>query len=183
MGRRSSPNQWPFYRSVISWFVPWAVVAVIIGIGVWVAVDALSGGAANSPKPASAVGSGPSSPSRSPSPQERPSPTHSPTPNPSPKRSKDPLITDGLTVQVLDGTSDATAGETMAQRLARLGLKIVAIETSSVDYSRTTVFWAYPSAKRAAKALAAHFGWKAAPKPDNLSPKVALHVVVGADAL
>jgi hypothetical protein len=93
------------------------------------------------------------------------------------------LITHGVTVQVLNGTSDPTAGEKMGQRLAARGFKIVAVGPSSVPYSKTIVFWAYPSAKPAAKALAGHFGWQAAPKPANLSPQVAVHVVVGADAL
>jgi LytR cell envelope-related transcriptional attenuator len=93
------------------------------------------------------------------------------------------LITDGVTVQVLNGTSDATAGRQAAERFRRLGFNVVAVASSVTDYSHTTVFWANAGAEHAAKALAAHFGWVAAPKPANLSPEVALHVVVGADAL
>ena len=185
MGRRSSPNQWPFYRSVLTWFVPWALVAVIVGIGVWVAVDALSGGPSNSKPPTTELAAGSSgSPSRSPAAKE------SPSINPSPQVSKTekakpkvPLITDGITVQVLNGTSDAGASDRIAGRLGTLGFKIVAVGSASTDYSHTTVFWAYPSAKPAAKALASHFGWIAAPKPENLSPEVAVHVVVGSDGL
>jgi LytR cell envelope-related transcriptional attenuator len=186
MGRRSSPNQWPFYRSVLSWFVPWALVAVIVGIGVWVAVDALSGGANNpnssaslaagSSSSSSASGATKGSPTAAPSTSATPSPEATPTPKP-------PLITDGITVQVLNGTSDPTAAERKAAHFARLGFKIVAVGSSVTPYSHTTVFWASPASKPAAKALAAHFGWIAAPKPANLSPDVAVHVVVGADAL
>jgi hypothetical protein len=181
MGRRSSPNQWPFYRSVLSWFVPWALVAVIVGIGVWIAVDALSGGASNG-KPSAALAGG-----RSPSPSARQTPKASPSPtNPakSPnKKPKPPLITHGITVQVLDATSDPAAGQRVATRLAHLGFQIAVVGGASSSYDRTTVYWAYPSSKPAAKALAARFGWLAAPKPANLSPQVAIHVVVGADAL
>ncbi|MDP9226107.1 MAG: LytR C-terminal domain-containing protein [Actinomycetota bacterium] len=196
MGRHSSPNQWPFYRSVFSWFVPWALVAAIVGIGLWIAVDALSGGAPNS-KPSAALAAGRHTPSpsrtagkvkRSHTP--RPMKTHSPapitthTPSPRPKKQpKAPLITNGITVQVLNGTSDPTAAQRMADRLATLGFQIIAVGGSSRAYPRTTVFWAYPSAEPAAKALAAHFGWVVAPKPDNLSAQVAVHVVVGADGL
>jgi hypothetical protein len=178
MGRRSSPNQWPFYRSVLSWFVPWALVAVMVGIGVWIAVDGLSGGASNG-KPALAHGSPPVTRSNGPTPTPTtatsPSPTHSHRPKP-------PLITKGITVQVLDATSDPAAGQRMATRLAHLGFQIAVVGPSSSPYPKTTVYWAYPSAKPAAQALAARFGWIAAPKPANLSPQVALHVVVGADA-
>jgi LytR cell envelope-related transcriptional attenuator len=182
VGRRSSPNQWPFYRSVLSWFVPWALVAVIVGIGVWIAVDALSGGASNGRSSAALAGG------RSPSASVHQSPKGSPGPTPSAslshnKKPKPPLITKGITVQVLDATSDLAAGQRMATRLAHLGFKIAVVGGAASSYDRTTVYWAYPSAKPAAKALAAHFGWVAAPKPANLSPQVALHVVVGADAL
>ena len=181
MGRRSSPDQWPFYRSVLSWFVPWALVAAIVGIGVWIAVDALSGGASNA-KPSAALAAG--SPSASSS-RARPTPTpSSSTTEPAPKHQrKAPLITDGITVQVLDATSDPAAGQRTATRLAHLGFQIAVVGPATTPYAHTTVFWAYPSAKPAAKALAARFGWVASLKPANLSSQVALHVVVGADAL
>jgi hypothetical protein len=182
MGRRSSTNQWPFYRSVLSWFVPWALVAVIVGIGVWIAVDALSGGASND-KPSAALAGGRSpSASVNQTPNASPRPTVSASSTPDKKR-KPPLITRGITVQVLDATSDPAAGQRIATRLAHLGFQIAVVGGAASPYDRTTVYWAYPSAKAAAKALAARFGWTAAPKPANLSPQVALHVVVGADAL
>jgi hypothetical protein len=83
---------------------------------------------------------------------------------------------------VLDATTDPAAGQRMATRLAHLGFDISVVGPASTLYPHTTVFWAYPSAKPAAKALAARFGWLAAPKPADLSPQVAIHVVVGADA-
>jgi LytR cell envelope-related transcriptional attenuator len=182
MGRRSSPNQWPFYRSVLSWFVPWALVAVIVGIGVWIAVDALSGGASNGkPSAALAGGSSPSTSSHQ-TPRASPSPTSS-AGSSHKEKPKPPLITKGITVQVLDATSDPAAGQRIATRLDHLGFQIAVVGAAASSYDRTTVYWAYPTAKPAAKALAARFGWIAAPKPANLSPQVALHVVVGADAL
>ena len=183
MGRRSSPNQWPFYRSVLSWFVPWALVAAIVGIGVWIAVDALSGGASGG-KPSARLAVGSPAPSNSAGSKASPTPSPTGSPTPAHKRHlKPPLITDGITVQVLDATSDPAAGQDMATRLDHLGFQIAVVGPSSAPYSHTTVFWAYPSAKPAAKALAARFDWIAAPKPADLSPQVALHVVVGADAL
>jgi hypothetical protein len=82
---------------------------------------------------------------------------------------------------VLNGTSAADADDRMADRLAKLGYEVVAVESASKLYERTTVYWAVPSAQKAAEALAEHFGWVSAPKPDNLSTQVSLHVVVGAD--
>jgi LytR cell envelope-related transcriptional attenuator len=182
MGRRSSPNQWPFYRSVVSWFAPWALVAVIVGIGVWIAVDALSGGASDG-NPSAALAGG-KSPSASAHQTPKASPSPSATTNSShKKKSTPPLITKGITVQVLDATSDSAAGQRMATRLDHLGFQIAVVGGAASSYDHTTVYWAYPSAKPAAQALAARFGWTAAPKPANLSTQVALHVVVGADAL
>jgi hypothetical protein len=160
-------------------------VAVIVGIGVWVAVDALSGGPSNSKPPTTALAARSSgSPSRSPAAENTPVDTPSPHPSKTAKaKPKVPLITDGITVQVLNGTSDPSASDRVAGRLGALGFKIIAVGSASTNYSHTTVFWAYPSAKPAAKALASHFGWIAAPKPDNLSPQVAVHVVVGSDGL
>ena len=68
----------------------------------------------------------------------------------------------------------------MADRLTHLGFKVRAINPS-VSYARTTVYWSYPAAAPAARALAARFGWDVGPKPANLSPTVSIHVVVGAD--
>lgn len=91
------------------------------------------------------------------------------------------LITEGISVQVLNGTLQPDAGEGMSTRLTELGFTVVAVEESSRAYSETTVFWSVPEAEQAARALADRFGWIAEPKPENLSPDVSLHVVVGAD--
>jgi hypothetical protein len=91
------------------------------------------------------------------------------------------LITEGISVQVLNGTVQSDAGESMSTRLTDLGFSVVAIEESSRVYNETTVFWSTPEAEEAARALAERFGWLAEPKPENLSPDVSIHVVVGAD--
>ena len=44
MGQHSSPSEWHFYRSVVMWFLPWVVIAGVIGVAVWIGVDALGGG-------------------------------------------------------------------------------------------------------------------------------------------
>ena len=71
----------------------------------------------------------------------------------------------------------------MADRLAGLGFVIEAVEGSSKTYPATTVFWSYPEAEDAARALAERFGWVAEAKPANLSETVAIHVVVGEDEI
>jgi hypothetical protein len=116
-----------------------------------------------------------------------PSPVHTHIARKSPKASpqaspKANLITQGITVQVLNGTSDASADDRMANKLTKLGYQVIAISPASVAYSHTTVYWAVADAKPAAEALAQRFGWVAAPKPGNLSSQVDIHVVVGADA-
>lgn len=218
MGRHSSDAQFRFYRSVIGWFLPWALVAAVAATALWIAVDALLPNELDAQPPAGAVAT--SSPSPTPARKESPSPTPSPTPLPTKTRGgtgdgkKDdeksggkeskknkggndehqgenqpgggrpdepaPLITDGITVQVLNGTADATADDLMANRLARLGFDVIAIDVST-SYAETTVLWSYAEAEPAAQALGARFGWHVAPKPDNLSSQVAIHVVVGDD--
>jgi hypothetical protein len=92
-----------------------------------------------------------------------------------------PLITNGVTVQVLNATGGGRAGAHMAARLRRLGYHVVVINDASVPYDRTTVMWSRPPDKEAAAALAARFGWEARRKPGNLSGSVTTHVVVGRD--
>ncbi|MBA2311416.1 MAG: LytR C-terminal domain-containing protein [Actinobacteria bacterium] len=214
MGRHSSDAQFRFYRSVIGWFLPWALVAAVAATALWIAVDALVPNELDARSPAGAVAT--SSPSPTPAKKASPSPTPSPSPSPTAtgggkgdgkkdddksggKQSKKnkggngdnqpgggqpaepaPLITDGITVQVLNGTADAAADDLMANRLAQLGFDVIAIDAST-SYAETTVFWSYAEAEPAAQALGARFGWHVAPKPDNLSSQVALHVVVGDD--
>jgi hypothetical protein len=136
-----------------------------------------------------------SSPASTPSAEASPSPTEtaivraSPKPTaskrPKPKPTKPPqevaLITDGINIQVLNGTADTSADDALADRLAALGFRIEAIDDSSRAYGQTTVFWSYAEAQKAAEALASRMGWIARPKPENLSATVALHVVVGDD--
>jgi hypothetical protein len=86
-----------------------------------------------------------------------------------------------MTVQVLNGTDDPEADDVMADRLAGLGFEVLSVDSASVPYASTTVLWSYAESRSAARRLAARFGWRVAPKPDNLSTEVALHVVVGAD--
>lgn len=127
-----------------------------------------------------------------PSPDESSAPeTETPTPvetTPTPeetktRKPKEKLITQGITVQVLNGTDDAEAGEAMAERLRELGYQVVAVESSSTGYKETTVFWSLPDTERAAKVLADRFDWAADEKPANLADTVSMHVVVGKDEI
>ena len=185
-GRHSSSTNWPYYRSLVAWFLPWMFVAAIAVTGVWVAVDALGRDAIEPPEP-QAVSNG-EDPQRDgsddgPAPDERPSPSPSATPAERPgsdDRVKPKLITRDVTVQVLNGTASPGLEQRMADRLDRLGFDVVSIE-SSTPYAQTTVFWSAPEFEAAATSLAERFGWAAAPKPANLSAEVSLHVVVGAD--
>ena len=175
MGRHSSRNQLPFYRSVAGWLVPWAIIGAIVLGGVWVAVNSVAGGG-TIPGPGLAKATGPAHASRSPERRVVAAPAESPQPSVLAK-----LITSGITVQVLNATNSPDAADRMANRLTKLGYSVFAIHKASVLYDHTTVFWATPSTKSAAQALAAHFGWASAPKPANLTSAVSLHVVVGAD--
>jgi hypothetical protein len=91
------------------------------------------------------------------------------------------LQTKGVTVQVLNATTDRKADNRMAQRLRGLGYDVVAIHPASRIYRRTTVFWSHSEDKDASIGLARHFSWPAEHKPRNLSGSVTLHVVVGQD--
>lgn len=175
MGRHSSKNQLPFYRSLVGWLVPWAIIGAIVLGGLWVTIHSVVGDVAG-PGPSLAKAAGPAHPRPSRSVAAAPAPAASSAPSVLAK-----LITSGVTVQVLNATSSSDAADRMANRLSKLGYQIYAIGRASVLYDHTTVFWATPASKDAARALAAHFGWVAAPKPSNLSSDVSLHVVVGAD--
>lgn len=187
MGRHSSPEQGHFYRSFAGWIVVWAVIAGVAGIAVWFLVAGLGGpdvtrpiaqgrdrARAEEPDPEPTVsGARVAAVSTPPA-----SPTSTPTPTPTEEVE---LNTEGISVQVLNATSDASAGQTMADRLSELGYGVVAVEESSQPYELTTVFWSTDASREAATALAQRNGWVAEPKPGNLSPEVSLHVVVGAD--
>lgn len=191
MGRHSSESQWPFYRSLIGWFLPWVLIAAVVAVGVVVAVDALSGKEITDPDPVAAASPEPSPTpfaEATPTPDDRDSPEPEPSeaPSPEPTRSspqKAELITQDMTVQVLNGTGVASADDDMADRLAGLGFEVIALGGSNKEYQATTVFWSVPESQEAAERLAQRFGWVSGPKPANLSATVKLHVVVGMDEI
>ncbi|CAN5581656.1 hypothetical protein BH24ACT26_BH24ACT26_10190 [soil metagenome] len=192
MGRHSSSEQAPFLRSLAGWFLPWVLVAAVAAVAVVVAVSALgqkelaakpppAAGAEASPEPSP---SSPSTPAKSPKPKPSPTPTAKKTKKPTPTPSEEPtaaLITEGITVQVLNATTSPSADDAMAARLEGLGFGVVAIVPASRTYEATTVFWSSTGAQEAGEVLAERFGWLSAPKPANLSETVDLHVVVGLD--
>ena len=119
---------------------------------------------------------------------EEPSPSASPSPSPSKGRENEreedrqqPLITEGVTVQVLNATGQAGADEAMVRRLQRLGFEVAAVVTAARIYDDTTVFWSSSDDRKAGQALARRFGWRSGSKPANLSSSVDVHVVVGRD--
>ena len=186
MGRHSSPRQWRYYTSLLRYFLPWILVAVV-GIGaVWAGVGSLGDDELQtSPKITESE-----VPKKTAKPDPTPTPVNSDTEAPEKKGSDEqqeepaeevPLITEGITVQVLNGTSVTGADQTMADRLASLGFAVISVAPASVDYSETTVLWSYAESEEAATRLAERFGWQVKPKPENLSTQVAIHIVVGAD--
>ena len=172
--------------------LPWLLIAALVGIAVWFLVGTLGGD-----DPTVPVAQETESPSPTPSPEpsetlvvasptDTPTPKASPKPKPKPSKTKEPdeeLIVEGINIQILNSTSDTSVDDALADRLSALGFRIENLESASRAYPRTTVFWSYPEAQKAAERLAARFDWLAQPKPDNLSATVALHVVVGNDEL
>jgi hypothetical protein len=77
----------------------------------------------------------------------------------------------------------ASADDDMANRLAGLGFEVIALGGANKEYQATTVFWSVADSQEAAERLAERFGWVSGPKPDNLSPSVKLHIVVGLDEI
>lgn len=195
MGKHSSDSQFPFVRSVVAWFLPWFLVAVVVAVGIWVAVDALGGDDLKTPRPASAQSNraepseaAPSEPEETPSvretsrSEEQKEPKEKEPKKPKPDASPD-LITTDITVQVLNGTGSATADDQMADQLATLGYEVLSVAGASKAYPNTTVFYSFPEAREAGERLASRFGWAVALKPANLSATVDLHVIVGDDYL
>lgn len=188
MGRHSNSDQGPFYRSLLGWLLPWLLISLVVGVAIWFLVTAIGGDGVT---PSVAQRSPSPTESAEPSPSETeivlasPQPTQPPKRKPKPAKTKEPkeiaLITEDMNVQVLNGTGDTAADDKVADTLRGLGFAIEAIDDSSKAYARTTVFWSYAEAQKAAEALAARMGWVAQPKPENLSATVALHVVVGED--
>ena len=185
MGKHSSPEQGPFYRSFVAWLFPWVLIAVFVLAAVYVAVDVV-GKDDTTITPAVRQSRTPEPEPETPVESETPEPVESETPEPRETEKPDdgggkPLITDDITVQVLNGTASTEADDRMADRLSSLGFDVVAVQGSSKQYPQTTVFWSFPGAQEAAERLAAKFGWQAATRPSNLSATVDLHVVVGSD--
>jgi hypothetical protein len=194
VGRHSSRDRWPYLRSVVGYALPWAVIAAIVGIAVWLAVGAVGG---------DPVSVGEASSDTSPSAEPTPSATPTPAPSGSPEDGevdgsedpagkdepeekpigtpKDDLITEGIGVQVLNGTGGVEgAAEAMANRLTRLGYEIYAINTG-LTIDRTTVYWSSEAGRAAAIPLSARFGWDVGAAPPSLSSEVDIAVVVGPD--
>ena len=188
MGRHSSPEQSHFYRSFAGWVIVWVAIAVVAGISVWFLVTQLGGPEVTRPlaegrdrERAEEVDPEPTvSGARVAAVAETPEATPTPVPTDTPSQDVE-LITDGVSIQVLNGTQDVSAGQTMADKLEGLGFSIVAVEESSQPYEATTVFWSTEASRDAAIALADKHGWAAEAKPANLSDEVSVHVVVGAD--
>jgi LytR cell envelope-related transcriptional attenuator len=187
VGQHSSGSSGPFVRSVLGWALPWILIAAVVIVAVWFAVTAVGGrDLAVDGRPSRNA----SSPRESPSPgaDSTPTPTPTPTrsdPSPSPSRPRGSeggeLITEGVTVQVVNATGGiAGAAADMANQLASLGYSVEAIVTG-LTTDQTTVYWSSDTSRRAATALANHFGWPSAPAPASLSPEVDVHVIVAPD--
>ena len=178
MGRHSSPQQWRYYLSILKYALPWILVSVVGVSAVWAGVGALGDDELNPSK-------GPVvSEAENPRPRRQATPRATPVePNETPEEPEEevPLVTEGMTVQVLNGTNVTGVDQAMADRLQGLGYQVVNVVPAAVTYAETTVLWSYAESEEAAARLAERFGWRVKPKPDNLSTQVALHVVVGAD--
>jgi hypothetical protein len=197
MGRHSSEQRGRFYLSILGWVLPWALISVVMVATVWFAVDALGGDdvkpGSPSDRPPAANGI-----ARTPSPTPDSEPTTSVAPlepdepdTPAKPKSarrgpggggREPgLITDGVVVQVLNGTGGIPgAAEAMADRLASLGYEIIAY-TDGLTVARTIVYYTGPEDEAAAQALGNRFGWTVEPAAEGLDDAIDLHVVVGPD--
>jgi len=182
VGRHSSPRQWRYYLSILKYALPWILVAVVGVSAVWAGVGAL-GDDELDPSKGPVV-----SESEGPRPRDEPTTRATPVePEETPEKfAEEPeeevsLITEGMTVQVLNGTNVGGVDQAMADRLEGLGFQVVNVVPAAINYAETTVLWSYAESEDAAARLAERFGWQVKPKPDNLSTQVALHIVVGAD--
>ena len=180
MGRHSTGGSRSFYRSATVWLLPWVLVAVVAIAAVWIAVDALG----NDVQP-KAPPTPPSDATEAAGATEGPSPEDvSPTPDGSAgegrRKEREKLITEGISVQILDGSGIKGAADHYNQKLTRLGYEVAAVNRYLAS-ERSTVYWSSDGSKDAAKALAAKLGWDAEEKPSELSSEVSLHVLVGAD--
>ncbi len=176
MGRHSEPGDLPFLRSLLAGMVPWLVVGVVVAGSVWVAVTTVGG---DESQPEVVVPSPTETVEGLPDPVITPTPSDEPTPE-----DDEPVDFEGVTAQVLNATGGVEgAGQDMADRLARLGFDIIAIDTALGEIDVTTIYWTSSSGRPAAEALASENGWIAAEKPEDLSSSVDIHVLVGKDEI
>lgn len=206
MGRHSSPERTPFVRSLGAWALPWLLIAAVLVIALVVVFDMVGNDpirtAADGEETQAALDNedGSDQPKVEASedatdeteasnetgaePKEDASDSDKSGSEAKPSKDNDEpkLITNGIQVQVLNGTADPEADDLMADRLARLGYEVVAVSPSSKGYPETVVFWT-GDAQNVALPLAERFEWNSDPAPSNLSSEVQLHVVVGEDAL
>src|SRR3712207_702220 len=131
------------------------MVATVVGVALWVAVASLGGDDGTSPV---------LSRDRSPTPRaETVAPIAPPTEAPPPKKDKPPkpeeteaseeeLVTEGITVQVLNASGTPGAEDPVAAELTELGFDIVATVEASKIYEQTTVFWSTDESRPAAEA-------------------------------
>jgi hypothetical protein len=184
VGRHSSPRQWRYYLSILRYVLPWILVAVVGVSAVWAGVGVLGDDELDPSKGPVAKKSEPEEPRSEPTPKATPvEPEKTPNDKPTeePEDEEVPLITEGMTVQVLNGTNVSGVDQTMADRLEGLGYQVINVVPAAITYEETTVLWSYAESEEAAARLAERFGWQVKPKPDNLSTQVALHIVVGVD--
>ncbi|MGH2699237.1 MAG: LytR C-terminal domain-containing protein [Actinomycetota bacterium] len=183
MGRHSSPRQWRYYLSILKYALPWILLTVVGVSAVWTGVGALGDEELDPSKgPVVSEAENPSPRSKPPAEATPVEPEESPDgAGAEPEEEETPLITEGMTVQVLNGTNVAGADQAMAERLQELGYQVVNVVPAAITYTETTVLWSYAESEEAAARLAERFGWQVKSKPDNLSTQVALHVVVGVD--
>lgn len=192
MKRASRPKAaWPAGGSVIPQWLFWALtvaVALVCGLAIGLLGDNTVG---DSPRPADPA----EQPAAAPSDDESPSPGQESIPSGNAEdntaaptsgvvasdASTGDLITDGITVQVLNASGERRADNRVADRLEELGFEIVAVNPAAKVYRETTVFWSKAAGRNASRALADHFSWRARPRPKNLSKSVTTHVVVGRD--
>jgi LytR cell envelope-related transcriptional attenuator len=164
-------------RSVPAWLFWTLASAVAIAAGVGVAL--MNSGDDTTPRRGAA--SAPKARDAAPVLAAAQSPSPSPTPALRERTPEPRLASKGVTVQVLNATTDPKSDNRMVRRLRSLGYDVVAVHPASKIYRRTTVFWSHAKDRDASARLADHFSWPVGHKPRNLSGSVTLHVVVGQD--
>lgn len=195
-GRHSANDQISFYRSAFLWFLPWTVLAVVALGAVWIAIDALGNDAAprtseskdgKDSSGGGAPGGSAGDPSRNPESAEEPGSTKDRKKD---EKDKNPgaggedveLVTDGVSLQVLNGTDRPDLDDAWAKKLESLGFEIAAVNPYT-STKETIVYWSNEDVREAAELLGERFGWSAQTKPEELSAEVDVHVFLGADEL